>query len=55
MKEHGGLYWTEKEYITDRTEYYRTEHKLPKRVALDCAESDWRLYLEKYGPKEGQK
>ena len=45
--------WTEKAYIADRTEYYRREcKKLPKWAALDCAKSDWQLYLEKYGAKE---
>jgi hypothetical protein len=48
------MYWAKEEYIKSRTQYYRTEckHKLSLRLAKECAESDWELYVEKFGEKE---
>lgn len=41
--------WNKNEYIINRTEYWRTEHKLPLRLAKECAEEDWKNLVEKYG------
>jgi hypothetical protein len=46
------MYWTKKEYIKSRTQYYKTEYKLSLKFAKECAISDWELYVEKYGYNE---
>jgi len=43
------MYWTKEKYIKSRTQYYMKECKLSLKFAKDCAESDWELYVEKYG------
>lgn len=45
------LPWTKKNYIKSRTEYWRREEGLSKKLAEDCAEFDWQTYLEKYWPE----
>lgn len=43
---------TKKEYIRDRTQYYREKYKgvkMPLAMAKQCAEEDYERYCEKYG------
>lgn len=43
---------TKQEYINIRTEYYRQENKgvkLSLKLAKECAEDDYKIYIEKYG------
>ena len=40
--------WKKKEYIKDRTQYYKENHQLTLKLAVECAKEDWERYIEKY-------
>lgn len=43
---------TKKEYIKQRTQYYRDKYrkiKMTVKMAKECAEEDYNLYCEKHG------
>ena len=47
----GGFEMTKQEYIKNRIQYYKNEHRLSLKFAKECAEEDLKIYIEKYGEK----
>lgn len=48
----GGKDMTKEEFIKDRTEYWMEPNKgvkLTKRMAKECAEDDYKIYIERWG------